>query len=188
MEESIFDAAAQDLFTSLDHFWPTRPTWDVPEANLLVHLHAAARAKGSRTYREVPLEVAGERGKRLDMLIIPIAEDQPAVWIEAKRIWANKQADDILSDIQRLTAPTTQLGQHLPDSLQNRSTTAVFVALTHRCEVAEWWVAPQKPAPFSGAVWDGALPAAISTGHCQVFSHSGGLPRPSFVLTASWQR
>ena len=184
----MFEATAQDLFASLDQFWPTRPEWDVPEANLLVHLHAAARAMDARAYREVPLEVAGERGKRLDMLIIPPAEDQPVVWVEAKRIWANNQADAIHADIQRLTAPTTQLGDNLPDGLLGRPVTAVFVALTHRPAVANWWTNAHAPVPFNGSLWAGALSAAIAGANRQVFAHPQGQPRPSFVLTATWHR
>jgi len=185
--EGILHAAAKSLFENLDQFWPTRPGWDVAEANLIAHLHTAASTCGARAYLEVPLQVAGESGKRIDLLILPNDPDLSVAWVEAKRIYKNNQATTIYGDLQRLLAPDTQLGEHLPDALHDRPVMGVFLALTHRADVANWWAEPNAPAPFNDPLW-GSISVAIADAERQVFRHQAGPPRPSFVLTARWQR
>ena len=183
--------ASTSLFAALDAFWPTRPGWDVLEANLVAHLHAAARAEGSQAYLEVPLEVLGQSGKRLDLLVIPTDDSQAVRWVEVKRIWANGQGHDIAADLQRLTEPSTSLGRALPDRLEGRPVRALFVALTHQPDVADWWLdaTGELPRPFQDAVWTNPVASILGNAlHRKVFAHHEGRPRPSFVVTAEWAR
>jgi hypothetical protein len=186
----MFVGASLQLIASLSHFWPTDAGWDVQEANLVAHLFAAARAADGHAYLEVPLKVGPDTGKRLDLLILPSSYEAPVTWCEVKRIWANKDAGPVLSDLERLANPATQLGERLPNRLLNRPSRRMFIALTHEEHVAAWWRSLDGQ-PFNSrsrqhdVLWR-RVADCLQDKPREVLTGGGGpAPRPTFILTAS---
>jgi len=196
--KELLNRATPRLFAQLDDFFPTEPTWDVLERQLVVHVAASALERGYFPYTEVSIKLdrrgaaavgrAGNTGKVDLVLHSPPDSPTQSFWVEAKRIFAEKNAGPLVIDIDRICSSPATIKPKLPARFGGTRVVPAVMVITHQVRVAEWWESPAGTPPWKGVDWK-ELGARLSSATSRVqVSHMHGRPRPTFVLGATWER
>ncbi len=132
----LLKESSEGLVEALKIYWPTRDEWDVQEAHVVTHLAHVLITAGWAVYSEVPVTRPGKKNGRLDLLAIH-SESRRMIMVEAKRLWAQKSAEAINDDIDKLANAT--LPTPVDDDIMIERW---IIVLTHEDSLPGWWTDP----------------------------------------------
>ena len=150
--DKILDKGSKRLFQHLTAFFPTHAKWAVAEASLVMCVASAAIDLKYLTYPEVSITLPkGKKLGKIDLIIHTRKSHKGKAeyyWIESKRIYAEKNVVGVLKDIQRIRRRTQLRHARLPPHIEKASGAAVFIAITHKKKVADWWKTYEQDPPW----------------------------------------